>query len=85
MGWVVNTTHRPLYLRERPGTHYIGGWVGLRDVLDRCEKTRPYRDPIPGPSNPYRVAILTELSRPKLGSQYLQNSMFYSCEIIYIF
>jgi hypothetical protein len=24
-GWVVSTTPRPLYLRERPGTHYAGG------------------------------------------------------------
>jgi hypothetical protein len=29
MGWVVNATPRPLYPRERPGTHYIGGWVGI--------------------------------------------------------
>jgi hypothetical protein len=28
MGWVFNTTPRPLYPRERPGTHYIGaGWA----------------------------------------------------------
>jgi hypothetical protein len=27
MGWVVNATPRPLYPRERPGTHCIGGWV----------------------------------------------------------
>jgi hypothetical protein len=29
--------------RERPGTHFTGGWVGSRDVLDRCGKTRPIR------------------------------------------
>ena len=34
MGWVVNTTPRPLYPRERPGTHCIGGWVGPRAGLD---------------------------------------------------
>jgi hypothetical protein len=28
MGWVVNTTPRPLYPQERPGTHCIRGWVG---------------------------------------------------------
>ena len=28
MGWVVNATPWALYPRERPGTHYIGGWVG---------------------------------------------------------
>ena len=25
-GWVVNATPRPLYPRERPGTHCIEGW-----------------------------------------------------------
>jgi hypothetical protein len=36
---VVNATPRPLYPRERPGTHSIGGWVGLRASLDRCGKS----------------------------------------------
>jgi hypothetical protein len=26
MGWVLNATFRPLYPRERPGTHCTGGW-----------------------------------------------------------
>jgi hypothetical protein len=30
MGWVVNATPRPLYPRERPGTHCTGGWVSPR-------------------------------------------------------
>jgi hypothetical protein len=34
--WMVNATPRPLYLRKRPGTHYIGGWVGHRSGLDLC-------------------------------------------------
>ena len=39
---VVNATSRPLYPQERdPGTHYIGGWVGPRSVLDGCGKSRP--------------------------------------------
>ena len=29
MGWVVNSTPRPLYPLETLGTHFIGGWVGL--------------------------------------------------------
>jgi hypothetical protein len=35
--WVANVTTRPLYPRERPGTHctYIG-WVGPRAALDDC-------------------------------------------------
>jgi hypothetical protein len=40
MVWVVNATLRPLYPRERPGTHCIGGWVGLTAGLDSCGKTR---------------------------------------------
>ena len=38
---MVNTTLRPLYLRERPGTPCIGGWVGPRACLDGCGKSRP--------------------------------------------
>ena len=36
MGWVVNAKLRPLYLLDRLGTHFIGGWVGLRTGLDKC-------------------------------------------------
>jgi len=64
MGWVVNATSRPLCPRERPGTHCIGDWVVPRDGLDRCGKSRPHRNSIPGPSIPYQIAIPTELSRP---------------------
>jgi hypothetical protein len=51
-GFVVSITPRPLYLRERPGTHYTGGWVSPRSGLDVCENSRPHRDSIPGPSSP---------------------------------
>ena len=40
-GWVVNTKPRPLYPRKRPGTHWVGGWVGPRDGLDWCGKSHP--------------------------------------------
>ena len=30
MGWVMNAKPRPLYPRERPGTHCVGGWVDPR-------------------------------------------------------
>jgi hypothetical protein len=40
-GWVVSTTPRPFYPRERPGTHCTGGWVGLRAGVDVCKKSRP--------------------------------------------
>jgi hypothetical protein len=50
--WVVNTTPRPLYPRERPSTHCTGGWVGPGTVLDGYEKSRLQRNSIPGPSSP---------------------------------
>jgi hypothetical protein len=56
MGWVVNTTLRPLYPRERPGTHSIGGWVGPWVGLDGCGQSRPHRDSI--------------LDRPAVASRY---------------
>jgi hypothetical protein len=37
-GFVVNITPWPLYPRERPGTHFTGGWMGLWAGLDVCEK-----------------------------------------------
>ena len=61
-GWMVNATPRPLYPQERPGTHCIGGWVGLRAGLDGCGKSRPTTGI--RSSSPQRVAIPTELSRP---------------------
>jgi hypothetical protein len=30
-----------LYLRERPGTHFTGGWMGPGAGLDRSGKSRP--------------------------------------------
>jgi hypothetical protein len=38
---LVSFTTRPLYPRgENPGTHWIGGCVGLRAVLDVVEKRK---------------------------------------------
>ena len=53
MGWVVNATPRPLYARERPGAHCIGGWVGPRAGLDRCGKCHSHRDSISERSTQY--------------------------------
>jgi hypothetical protein len=41
MGLLINATPRPLYPRERPGTHCIGGWVGPRAGLKRVRKISP--------------------------------------------
>jgi len=43
MRWVANATTRPLYLRKRRGTYYVGGWVGPRADLDGWGKYRPPR------------------------------------------
>jgi len=34
MRWMVNATPRPLYPRERPGTHCVGDWVGPSSGLE---------------------------------------------------
>ena len=62
MGWVVNDTSWPLYPRERPGTHRIGGWVGLRVGLDWYRKSCPHRESIP--DRPTRSESLHQLSYP---------------------
>jgi len=49
-GWSASRPGR-FSPRERPGTHCTGGWVGPRDSLDRCGKSRLHRDSIPGPSS----------------------------------
>jgi len=38
--WVVNATPRPLYPRERPSTHCIGGWVGPKAGLGLTQPTQ---------------------------------------------
>jgi hypothetical protein len=62
MGLVINTTLRPLYPRERPGTHCIGGWVGPRAGLDGCGKSCPIG--IRSPDRPSRSESLYRLSYP---------------------
>jgi hypothetical protein len=63
---MVGQRHAPAALppAKKPGTHFIGSWVGPRAGLKWCGKSRPHWDSIPGPSNHWRVAIPTELSRP---------------------
>jgi hypothetical protein len=68
-GWVVSTTPRPLYPRERPGTHCAGGWVGPRTGLDVCEKSRPPT----GIRSPDRPARSQSLYRLKCGHKTLKK------------
>jgi len=53
-----------LYLRERPDTHFTGGWVGPRVGPDRRKISSPLGLD-PGPSSSYSVAIPTELPGPQ--------------------
>jgi hypothetical protein len=68
-GWVVSTTPRPLYPRERPGTHYTGDWVGPMAGLDVCEKSRHHRDFFFAPrtvqpvASRYRLSYLAHLNK----------------------
>jgi hypothetical protein len=45
---------------KRTGTHFIGGWVGLRAGLDGCGKSRPHLSP----DRPARSESLNQLSYP---------------------
>ena len=49
--------------------------MGPRAGLDRCGKSRPHRDSIPGPSSPYPVAIPTELPGPPLYINSVENKL----------
>jgi len=52
-----------LYLRERPGTHFTGGWVGPRAGLDgRKISSPPGLDP--GPSSPLVSRYTDWATRP---------------------
>ena len=48
--------------RKKPGTHFTGGWLGPRNCLDGCGRSRPQQDCNPGPSSPQQATIPTELS-----------------------
>jgi len=86
MGWVVTPTPRPLYPRERPGTHCTGGWVGLRAGLDRCGKSRLHRDSIPT-DRQARSESLYRLSNSSLPAEtrrswYIPRIVFYDSYFI---
>jgi len=58
--------------RERPGTHFTGGWVGHRAGLDGRTISFPPGFDL-GTSSPWSVTIPTELPGPriKLGNQLI--------------
>jgi hypothetical protein len=59
--WMVITTLRPLYPRERPGAYCAGGWAGLGVGPDGTETLKP-----PGldPRTVQRVVMPTTISLP---------------------
>ena len=58
--------------RERPGTHFTGGWVDPRAGLNWWKISSPPGFD-PGPSSPYSIVIPTEL--PGLLPIFGYNSM----------
>ena len=61
--WMPRHGH---FIPGKAGTHRIGGWVGPRDVLDRCGKSRPHRYSIPRPSSPWRLTTNLLLGKGKV-------------------
>ena len=64
---VSGQQHAPaaLYHRERPGTHFTGGWVGPRAGLDGRKISSPSGFD-PGPSNPWLSRYTDWTTRPTL-------------------
>ena len=75
---MVNATPRPLYLRERPGTLCIGGWVGSRAVLEGCGKISPLTG-FRSPDRPARSESLYRLRCPCPQCKIIQPLNFYFC------
>ena len=51
--------------------------MGPRAGLDRCGKSRPHRDSIPGPSVPQPVAVPTELP----GTHFVSGFVTQNCAV----
>jgi hypothetical protein len=74
--WGASVTPRPL---SNPGKDPVpivqeAGWKPMAG-LDRCGKSRPHRDSIPGPSSPQPVAMPTELPGPQFYGLNLYKSV----------
>ena len=66
--WVSGQQHAPaaLYSRERPGTHFTGGWVGPMAGLDGRNNLVPTGIRSPDPPARSSVALPTELAGPQI-------------------
>jgi hypothetical protein len=87
MGWMLNATPLPLYLRERAGTHCIGGWEGRKEILERCGKSRPQ----PG-FDPQNIQFIESrytdqaiAAHTKDGSHVNKYFNFYYFDVFYMF
>jgi hypothetical protein len=74
--WVVRFTPRPLYpWGKRPGTNWIGGWVGPRVGLGAVEKRKiccPYRKLNP---NSLSVQLVTQRYRDWVNPPHLMKTL----------
>ena len=71
LGWVVNSTRRPLYHWARPDPVCVGGFVGPRSGLRGCGKSCPHWDAIP------RLSIIQQVGIPTLLFQSINNNQKY--------
>jgi hypothetical protein len=78
--------HPPPPAPERHSIHCIGGWVGLRDGLDRFGKSRPQRDSIPRPSSLQQETTPTTLFRlPRKIHTYIHTILTYLLPCVKLF
>ena len=82
---VSGQQHAPaaLYPRERPGTHFTGGWVGPRAGLDDG-KFRPHRNSIPDRPAHSSVAMPTELPGPLQRNKWALFSVVLHSHLIFM-
>ena len=76
MGRTVNATPLPLYPRERPGTHGIEDWVGIRAGLDRCGNSCPPTG-IRSPDRPARSESLFQDDAFSLLSPVIRQRVYF--------
>jgi hypothetical protein len=58
MGWLVNATPT----LPSVTTHFVGNWVSAKAGLDGTDNLALHRYSIPGPSSPWRFAVLLPLA-----------------------
>jgi hypothetical protein len=66
---VVGQRYAPAALSpgKRPGTHYIGGWVGPSASVDGCGKSRSPPSGIRSPDRPAAMLCILVANHQRLG------------------